>query len=335
MKVSELGEFGLIDKVASLIYQGQQQAEVPSIKPLVGIGDDAAAFKVKGGIQLATSDCFVEGVHFTRDIAPWHAVGYRALAAALSDIAAMGGKPLYALTSLALPEDTEVDSVVELYKGMVEVAGKYGVTLAGGDMSQAPVVILDIAAIGQASANKVLTRGAAKPGHKIAVTGWLGGSAAGLKMLKEGLDFDAETEISLKKAFLYPQPRLAEGQLLVKYGAAAAIDISDGLLADLGHILKASQVSARLEAARIPVHPAVKAAFPELATELALGGGEDYELLFTASETAINKIKAQAAIPVTVIGEITEGKAGDISLVDASGNPLISPEAGWEHFARQ
>ncbi len=335
MKVSELGEFCLIDLVASLVSRAQQHGDTASLKPLVGIGDDAAAFKVKGSIQLATSDCFVEGVHFTRDIAPWYAIGYRALAGAISDIAAMGGRPLYTLSSLALPKDTEVESVNQLCKGMLEVAGQYEVTLAGGDMSKAPLVMLDIAVIGEATGKKPLTRSGARPGQKVAITGSLGGSAAGLKMLKGKMKPDVESEVALEKAFLYPQPRIEEGQLLAESGATAAIDISDGLLADLEHMLKASKVCTHIELDKIPVNEAAKKVFPKEALAMALGGGEDYELLFTANEKVIEKMKKRTNTPITVIGEITEGETGEVSLLDNAGNMVKPPQVGWEHFGRK
>ena len=337
MKVSELGEFGLIEVVANLISQRQEPPTDSPIKLLIGIGDDAAVFSAKGEVQLASSDCFVEDIHFTLDTASWFEVGYRALAAALSDIAAMGGKASYALVSLAVPQETEVKAITDLYKGMIELAQNYSVVLAGGDMSRAYSFMINVTIIGSATGGEkqILTRRAAKPNQKVAVTGWLGGAAAGLEMLQRKLSFNVETRQVLRKAFFRPVPRLTEGHLILKYGAEAAIDISDGLLADLKHILTASRVSARLEVERIPVHPAVKASFPDQALEMALSGGEDYELLFTASEEAITKIKAEATCPVTVIGEITTGIAGDLSLVNTKGEPYTPHQAGWDHFAQR
>ncbi|MFC1865062.1 thiamine-monophosphate kinase, partial [Chloroflexota bacterium] len=177
----------------------------------------------------------------------------------------------------------------------------------------------------------LLTRSAAKAGDKVAVTGYLGAAAAGLEMLTKHLPFDSEATV-LKRAFLQPYPRVVEGQILVEHGVRAAIDISDGLISDLSHVCKASQVSARIEIDLVPVQPAVKTNFGDRALELALSGGEDYELLFTASAEVIDKVKVAASCPITVIGEITADKADGINLVDGKGNPVNLPRTGWEHF---
>jgi thiamine-monophosphate kinase len=153
-----------------------------------------------------------------------------------------------------------------------------------------------------------------------------------LEVLTKHLPLESEAATSLKQAFLQPYPRVAEGQVLVEQGVRVAIDISDGLISDLNHICKASQVSARIEIDRVPVQPAVRANFGDRALELALSGGEDYELLFTASTEVIDKVKAAASCPITVIGEIMAGKAGEITLVDGKGNPVNLPRTGWEHF---
>ena len=245
----------------------------------------------------------------------------------------MGGVPGYALVSLALPEHTEVEDVAELYRGMLELAQQFDVAIAGGDTSRAPVVSITIAVFGcTKSSGEVLTRSAAKPGDKIAVTGYLGAAAAGLKMLKGQLRFDDEATACLRNAFLRPVPRIAEGQRLIERGVKTAIDISDGLVSDLKHICRASQVSARVEVDRLPVHPVVRANFGGESLELALSGGEDYELLFTASAEVIEKVKSAAMCPVTAIGEIGADKAGEVNIVDINGNPLGLHKTGWEHF---
>jgi thiamine-monophosphate kinase len=193
---------------------------------------------------------------------------------------------------------------------------------------------LTVAVIGGAGTDDgaMLTRSAAKPGDKIAVTGHLGASAAGLEMLNNRLKFATEATALLKNAFLRPLPRVAEGQALVKQGVRSAIDISDGLVADLKHVCDASRAGARVEIDRLPVHPAVKANFGDRALELALSGGEDYELLFTARAEVVAKVKKAVACTVTVIGEITAGKAGEVVLVDINGKPFHPARAGWEHF---
>lgn len=334
MKVSELGEFGLIDLLAKMAYAAQNKETGAWQQLILGIGDDAAAWYGDTSIQLATVDSLVQDVHFTLGIASWEELGWRALAANLSDIAAMGGLPKYALVSLALPDDTEVENVTALYKGMIELAQRFEVAIVGGDTSSAPLLVINITILGSTKSRDehMLTRSAAKPGEKIAVTGTLGGAAAGLEILTKHLQFDSETNASLKKAFLHPYPRLAEGQQLVELGVRTAIDISDGLISDLGHICQASQVSARIEIDRVPVQPAVKANFSDRALELALSGGEDYELLFTASTEVIARVKAAVSCPITVIGEIIADRTGKITLVDGNGNLVNLPKAGWEHF---
>ncbi|MFC2005761.1 thiamine-phosphate kinase [Chloroflexota bacterium] len=324
----------MIDLLAEMAY-GAQDKEIKAWRQLVlGIGDDAAAWQGDTSIQLATVDSLIQDVHFSLGITSWEELGWRAMAANLSDIAAMGGLPEYALVSLALPVDTEVENVISLCRGMIELAQQFGVAIVGGDTSSAPLLVISITVLGSTESQdkRILTRSAAKPRQKIAVTGYLGAAAAGLDMLSKHLQFDAEATASLKEAFLKPYPRVAEGQVLVENGVGAAMDISDGLLSDLNHICKASQVGARIEIDCVPVQPVVKANFGGRALELALSGGEDYELLFTASVEVVGKVKEAASCPITVIGEITSDKAGEITLVDIKGNPVSLPKAGWEHF---
>jgi len=324
MKVSELGEFGLIDLLAKMV-SGEKNERL-----LIGIGDDAAAWKGDASIQLATVDSFIQDVHFPLSMASWPELGWKALAVNLSDVAAMGGVPRYALVSLALPKDTEVEDVTALYRGMLKLAKQHGVTIIGGDISRAPIVIITVTVLGSSQRKQILTRSSAKPGELIAVIGYLGAAAAGLEMLTQKLKFDPQATDCFKQAFLHPSPRIAEGQLLAEQGVKTAIDISDGLIADLGQICKASQVGARIEADRVPVEAMVKAEFGEKALELALTGGEDYELLFTAKAEVIDKVKQAASCPITVIGEIIAGKG--VTVVDRQGNPIKLGKAGWEHF---
>jgi len=326
MKVSELGEFGLIDLLAGMI------PGPPDQRLIFGIGDDAAAWQGDASVQLATVDSLIQDVHFSLDTTSWRELGWKALAVNLSDIAAMGGIPRHALLSLALPGHTEVDDVSALYQGAIELAQQFKVAIVGGDTCRAPLVSITITVLGSAGNKDMLTRSAARPGDKIAVTGCLGGAAAGLEMLTNRLQFDPEAAAYLKETFLRPLPRIAEGRLLVEQGVKAAIDISDGLISDLNHICKASRVGARVEVERLPVHSAVKSNFGDRALELALSGGEDYELLFTASGEVIDKVKGAASCPITVIGEIITDEKGEISLNDRNGAPFNLHKAGWEHF---
>ncbi|MFC1931152.1 thiamine-phosphate kinase [Chloroflexota bacterium] len=334
MKISELGEFGLIDLLAKMIAKSQDSKSASWRKLIIGIGDDAAAWHGDASTQLVTTDTLTEGVHFTLETTPWKELGWKTLAVNLSDIAAMGGVPGYAVVSLALLEHIEVEDVTALYEGMIEIAQKFGVAIIGGDTSRAPVVSLTVAVIGSAGTRDgaMLTRSAAVPSDKIAVTGFLGASAAGLEMLSNRLKFAPEATTRLQNAFLRPSPRVAEGQIFVEQGVRSAIDISDGLIADLKHICDASHAGARVEVNLVPVHPAVKANFGDKALELALSGGEDYELLFTARAGVIDKVRKAVACPVTVIGEMVAGKAGEVVLVDANGKPFHTGRAGWEHF---
>jgi len=333
MKVSELGEFGLIELLAKMVSGSQKEQLEHWQNLIVGIGDDTAAWYGDASIQLATVDAFIQDVHFPSGIASWKEIGWKALAVNLSDIAAMGGVPRYALVSLALPSATDVEDVTTLYQGMIELAEQFEVAIVGGNVSNAPLITINITVLGSARshAKHILTRSTAKPEEKIAVTGYLGTAAAGLEILTRQLQTDSETNIRLKQAFLQPYPRVAEGQLLIEQGVKTAIDISDGLIADLNHVCDASQVGARIEVDSVPILPVVKANFSDKALKLALAGGEDYELLFTASSDIIEKVRTAVSCPVTVIGEIIAGKPGT-TLIDSQGNPFDLGQAGWDHF---
>jgi thiamine-monophosphate kinase len=326
MKVSELGEFGLIDLLAGMVNS------LPDKQLVIGIGDDAAAWYGDASIQLATTDSFIQDVHFSLDVASWEDLGWKAMASNLSDIAAMGGVPRYALVSLAIPPHTEVEDVTALYQGMIKLAQQFEVAIIGGDTTSAPLVAITITILGSARDRDkhILTRSAAQPGEQVAVTGYLGAAAAGLEMLTKQLQFDPEATALLKRAFLHPYPRLTEGQLLIERGVKTAIDISDGLIADLNQVCKSSQVGARIEIDHLPIQPWVKANFGQKSIELALSGGEDYELLFTAGAEVIDKVRRAASCPITVIGEIIADSK--ITVVDSQGNPFNPSKAGWEHF---
>jgi thiamine-monophosphate kinase len=333
MRVSELGESGLIELLSEVVPQGSREHRV-----LAGIGDDAAAWESDGCAILATTDALVQGVHFTVE-SPWWELGWKAVAVNLSDIAAMGGIPRYALVALSLPGDTEVDGVVQLYRGMAELANRFKVAVVGGNITSAPVVTITMTVIGQGQGEGILTRSKAVPGDLVAVTGYLGSSAAGLKMLTRGLDFAPETTDFLRRAHLQPQPRIAQGQLLVKRGVRAAIDISDGLIADLDHLCRASKVGALITVDQVPIHPVVTAAFPEDSLDFALSGGEDYELLFTASKETLKTVKAELEAsaggvdcPVTIVGEITEEEG--LSMLRTDGRPFHVDIKGWDHFEK-
>jgi len=303
MKIQDLGEFGLIDRLAKVAHTSQDRSQSSWRNLLVGIGDDAAAWYGDSSIQLATTDSLIQDVHFSLDSITFRELGWKALAVNLSDIAAMGGVPRYALA------------------------------IVGGDCSRANIVAVTITVLGNLRDDKhMLTRYGAEPGDKVAVTGYLGEASAGEEMLREKLEFGPEATAHLKEAFLRPYPRIAEGQLLVESGVKTAIDISDGLISDLNHVCQRSGVQAQIEVDRVPISPLVKDNFANKSLELALAGGEDYELLFTAKAEVIDRIKKAAPCPITVIGEITTKGKGKLSLVNSQGNPFNLSSSGWEHF---
>jgi thiamine-monophosphate kinase len=331
MKVSKLGEFGLIDLIAKMIADAKV-GWLSADRPLIGIGDDAAVWRPSGALEFGTVDTMFEGIHFNTEITPWRDLGWKALAINLSDIAAMGGIPEYALVALALPEDTAVADVTAIYDGIIELAKETHTAIVGGNISRAPQVSVTITIIGRSTSSSLLRRDSARPGDVIAVTGNPGSAAGGLEMLSHGLKLKSEASEYLKGAFLRPVPRLTEGQVLLKLGVKTAIDISDGLLSDLRHICEESKVSARILADRLPIHHLLKNSFGDKAQGLALSGGEDYEILFTAHDTIINKAKTELKCPVSAIGEIVAGEPGKIDLIDVHGKVVKTGKTGWRHF---
>lgn len=332
MKVSELGEFGLINLIRSHNTRYENSGRTPWQEVLVGIGDDAAAWRSDNNIQLATTDTLVQGIHFDLDIINWEELGWKALAVNLSDIAAMGGIPKYALLSLALPGDLEVEDISKFIDSMIHLAQEFGVAIVGGNVATAPNVVITVTIIGCSKGKAILKRSTASSGEQIAVTGYLGLSAAGLEMFKGKTISDPETSNILRRAHLQPVPKVKEGQLLIEQGVKTAIDISDGLIADLAHICESSEVNAKIKIEQVPVHPVVTAHFPNH-QELALCGGEDYELLFTADEATVARAKQALNCPVTVIGDITEENLPTrVTVVDGKGNIIPYKKGGWEHF---
>ncbi|MBI4288915.1 MAG: thiamine-phosphate kinase [Chloroflexi bacterium] len=333
VKISQLGEFGLIDRVAKKIATaaGRQPEVWGPVK--IGIGDDAAVWEASPGLQLATTDTLVQDVHFSLDTAGWDDLGWKALAVNVSDVGAMGGVPRYALVTLALPPATSVEDIERLYDGMLEAARAYNVAIVGGDMVTAPIVVITVGLWGVHSEGSLLTRSGARPGDEIAVTGRIGDSAGGLAAFKGEGQPSPEASAYMKKAHLRPKPRLAEGQALARLGVKAAIDISDGLVADLGHICEASNVSAVVRVDALPVSMQLQEALGDRATEKALFGGEDYELLFTAPQALMQAVKASLECPVTVIGEVVPAGPAKVDLLDRNGRILPWGKGGWDHFA--
>jgi thiamine-monophosphate kinase len=332
MRLSELGEFGLVSLIHSLSATYENSHLAPWQEILVGIGDDAAAWQSGDRIQLATTDTLVQDVHFDLDAISWEELGWKALAVNLSDIAAMGGIPRYALLSLSLPGELDVEDISRFIDGMMRLADKFKVAIVGGNVTAATNVVVTVTIIGSSESGDLLKRSTAFPGQQVAVTGFLGSSAAGLEMTKGRAFPDAQASDILRKAHFSPMPRVREGQILIEQGIRTAIDVSDGLAADLGHICEASGVGAEIRLEQLPIHPLVRANFPNH-RDLALFGGEDYELLFTGDEAAIGRVKQVLDCPVTIIGNIThEMSAARVTVVGRDGNAIPYNRGGWDHF---
>ena len=325
MKVSDLGELALVERIAGLVAGANRP---PGL--LLGIGDDAAAWQIRDTTQVLTADAFVEGVHFRRDFASWEDVGWKALAVNLSDVAAMGGSPGVATVTLGLPPDLEVAAVDGLYRGILGCSAQYGGAVVGGDVVSSPVVFIAVSLTG--TAERLLTRSSARPGYAVAVTGSLGGSAAGLDALLQGLCLQEGDAVALRSAHLRPQPRMQEGALLAKRGVPCAMDISDGLVPDLGRVCRAGGVGAVVEASSVPVHPVAKRVYPERSLAMALGGGEDYELLFAAPPDLVKDVLGALPGGGAVVGRIVEDAAARVVVLDETGRPLDVTSYGWEHF---
>jgi thiamine-monophosphate kinase len=294
-----------------------------------GIGDDCAVLRFRARQDvLVTTDFTLEGIHFRREWHPPESVGHRCLARGLSDIAAMGGEPIAAFLSLALPPGLPQNWVRRFTHGFLDLAGKYGVTLAGGDTAQSPAGILaDIVVLGVVPKGKAVLRSSARPGDRIFVSGELGGSAAALAELRKHRK--KKLAAGDYPRHFYPQPRLELAQILrQKNLASAMIDTSDGLSTDLAHIGEESGVGAEINAALIPRARVGKPA-RQVDLDFALHGGEDYELLFTSRPG--QKIPAEiAGVRITEIGRIMRGRA--ITLRDAGIRKRRLQPRGWEHF---
>lgn len=299
--VARLGEVRLIERLRRRI------PTAPTVR--VGIGDDAAVLLQSGrGELLFASDMLVEGVHFRRHHTPARWIGWKALACNVSDIAAMGGVPTAAVVSLGLPPRTPVRFVEELYEGLRRCARRYGVAIVGGDTVRAPVVTVDVAILGRVERGRLARRSGAQVGDGVFVTGHLGGSLA-----------------SGRHATFVP--RLAQARWLVRHGLVhAMIDLSDGLASDLWQLARASHVTLRVEAARIPVSTAGRT------VRHALMDGEDFELLFTVPSSSARRIpRSLARVPVTRIGDVVSRRVG-VELVRTDGRIESIIPTGFRHF---
>jgi len=301
----------------------------------LGIGDDAALARISSGAEMvATTDLLIEGVHFATSLHPPESVGHRALARSLSDVAAMGAVPKYALVALALSRRASRRWVESLYEGMLKLARRYRVSILGGDTAcYSGKTLLDVAMIGEVARGKALLRSGAKPGDRIFVAGTLGLSAWGLELLKAPAK--RETVHEALRAHLYPEPQCALGQYLAKEKlASAAIDVSDGLSTDLHRLCEASGVGARLWADRIPrPHAPANDRLQARLLQWALCGGEDYRLLFTVPPTKVNRIPSSfRGVRIHPIGEVCSADRG-VLMQENDANRVIVPR-GYDHFRK-
>jgi thiamine-monophosphate kinase len=308
----------------------------------LGIGDDCALLKLRPGEEAAvTTDLSIAGRHFLLEVHPPEVVGYRTLARGLSDLAAMGARPVAAFVSLGLPRELTVPRgrqsawVERFYDGLLALADACKTPLAGGDLAQSPVALADIVLVGAVPNGKALLRSGARLGHVIYLTGSLGGAAAGLGLLRGmrglrivgGFPAISKKMSDLASAHLHPQPRITQGLWLQRKSmATAAIDLSDGLSTDLNHLCQESGVAAEVDAASLPLHA-------DATLEQALHGGEDYELLFTAAPT-VRMPRHIGGVPVTRIGRIVRRRKGAalVTLQTDEGDAPLLPQ-GWQHFS--
>ena len=328
--LAELGEFGLIDQIRARFPQ--------PAAPELGIGDDAALLSSSAGCQVVVStDLLAEGVHFDLGFGPARLLGRKSLAVNLSDIASMGAIPRWFFLSLAIPAGFPLATIEGFLDGLAEQAATHGCVLAGGDTcSSKGGLTVSVTIMGEQQPDLILKRSGAQPGDEVWVSGTLGDSALGLKLLMEGVRLGGAHDPLLLRQ-LDPAPRCDLGQRLAEAGLAhAMIDISDGLLADLGHICEQSGCGAEVTLSQLPLSTPFKAyaaGQPGVPWHLAISGGEDYELCFTAprcNHAAIQKISKTAGIPLTVVGKVTDSGQVKTTLPDGT---IFKPSAsGYTHF---
>ncbi len=343
-----------VDFIKKIRVLAQQRATSSDL--VHGIGDDAAVLKSFVGSDVVVStDLLVEDIDFRRDSTHPNLLGHKALAVSLSDIAAMGARPRWALLSIGVPNDVwQSEFLDKFYEGFFQLAARYGVGLIGGDVSRTPEkIVIDSILLGDCLLEREVYRSGAKPGDKIYVTGFLGDAAAGLRLIERGARLHAQmTREALASSIgeatseshpvdhlllrqHQPEPRVGWGLLLGdKQLATAMIDISDGLSSDLNHLCTESKVGALVDASSIPIDPIVKDLSGRRALDplmLALHGGEDFELLFTVKPENTSKLPARVdGVSVTRIGEITEASDG-VRISESSRTWNLEP-GGWEHF---
>jgi thiamine-monophosphate kinase len=310
---------------------------------VVGVGDDAAVLDPRPHPGVLTTDMLVEGVHFEMGATSAHDLGHKALTVNVSDVAAMGGSPRFAVACVGVPPRLEASWVMELYGGMRQAANDYGMALVGGDTSRADKVILSVTVLGEVGSGRHVTRAGAKPGDALVVTGALGGSAGGLRVAQAQHNRQSEALSSpwgrsLVARHERPVARVGEGQALAAAGATAMLDVSDGLAIDLARICEESSCGARVRLADVPLADGLEELGKLMDIEpldLALHGGEDYELLAALPKEAVGPVrealKERFDTPLTEIGEIAPER-GLVAVSDDGSEDPLEPK-GWDHFA--
>ena len=352
--IKDLGETALIERVAERVRAaGADRA--PGGRAVIGIGDDAAAWR-PNGLLVVTTDAMVEGVHFRPSTSSWADVGWKAWVSNVSDVAAMGAEPVAGVVALGLPPALPLVALDALYDGMLEACAAYETGLLGGDVTSSPTAFVSVAMTGtiadapgvtasptafasvtmtgtiaDAPGGAPLARSAGRPGDALCVTGPLGASRGGLLLLERGDASDNAARQALIRAHRRPSARVDAGLALRGLGVRCAMDVSDGLAADVRKLARASGLAARVETERVPVAPALLQEFGVDALRLAVEGGEDYELLFAAPPEIAEAVVA--ALPGSaVIGALVEGEPGSAWFLDAQGAPVAWGAAGWEHL---
>ncbi|MDQ4149204.1 MAG: thiamine-phosphate kinase [Actinomycetota bacterium] len=320
--LSEIGEFGLIDRLRTLVGEPAEGE--------VWIGDDAAVLRAPAGTILFTTDLLIEKVHFDLTLTGPEDLGYKAIAVNASDVAAMGGVPRRAVVGLGLRRGLELEWVESLYAGMRSCCEELDMAVVGGDLSRSEVLVISVSLIGNPAGRLVVPRSGARVGDIVCVTGTLGAGAAGLALLRMG----NESRPDLVEAHLRPKARVREAEVLRRHLPTAMIDISDGFAVDLGHICEDSGVGVVVNAGALPLADLSGLELSRSALQLALSGGEDYELCFTIPEqrceAAISAVIEATGTPVTKVGEVVDAKRGRVLLLDTDERPLEAP--GWDHL---
>lgn len=326
-RINQVGEYGLIDLIKKQIFSKDERV-------VINIGDDAAVIRSSPRrFLIFTTDTMVERVHFDLTYFTYEEIGWKAMAANLSDIAAMGGLPKYALVTLGLPKSIRTEEVLSIYQGASKIGRKYGCKIIGGDTTLVPKqLFVSITLLGEVDKKYLLTRGGAKKGDLICVTGKLGEAQAGLEFLKKR----GRQRLSFVRKHLKPQPRINEARILAKnLKITSMIDISDGLSSELFHLTDESHLGALVYEQSLPISPkCLKLAFilKSSPLELVLSSGEEYELLFTVARKDRSKLeKIKSKLNFSVIGKMVEKKKG-VKLITRSGRKTDIKKIGFVHF---